>query len=155
MGILLTKPKPKLQPVLADKELSTFAALIDEVGELSEQAEPIIRRMAALQEQLKPYVAKVKELEEKANEYYADEDADEEFTPLGQKFQLKVGKKGNSRKIVDLKQVMKIMGQEAFLKVATVPLKDIDQYLSGAQKDKVINTERVKRTVKPVEKRVT
>ena len=151
MAIILKK---KLAPKLdIERPLSVNAALIDEIGEMEPEAAKLAARIKKLQDELKPFSDKEKQLEAAIPAEYAEEDDDGEFTALGNKAQIHVGKKGNERKIVDMDRVRKFLTPAVFMQVCTVPLKEVDKYLSGAQKDECITTNRVKRTLGAVETR--
>ena len=145
--MLLTIPKKQVVVPPPAELVSDFAELIDNVGKLTQESEPILKKIAALQEQLKP-LAKAKADLQKAidNLELPDDAADGE--ELGAEFKIEVGKKGSSRSIKDMPKVVELMGPELFLKVATVTLKHLDDYLTKAQRDEVVETTRTSRSYK-------
>lgn len=134
-----------------DVELvSDFADLIDRVGELRLAAAPIIAEMSKLAEKIKPLAEAEKQLQAKLDELELDPDATGQ--ELGAKFVVEFGKKGSKREIIDMGLVKKLLGTELFMQLATVKLKDIDDYMTPPQKEKVLTTERTKRSFNVVER---
>lgn len=76
-----------------------------------------------------------KEIVAHANETLADEEGLEIRTEFGD---LKIGKRGSSRVITDLKQAIKFMGRETFMRIAKIGLTDLDKYLTPEQVADVI-----------------
>lgn len=154
MAIVLTKKKvvsaPALEPEL-DVSLSEFADLIDEVGRLQEEAEKISQRIAREQEKLKPYNEAMAKLKAKIAELEVG--PDDTITENGHNYYVEAGKQGTSREITDMKKVRELLGDELFMQLATVTLKNIDDYMTPPQKAQVINEKRTSRTIK-VKKRV-
>ena len=146
-----TKPKvsdeqiEQLATAAKEVDVSPWAELVDQVGALMEEASPIIAEIAALQEKLKPLAEKKAELQKIMDDLPGD-DATHRLN--GTIFRADAGKKGNSRSIKDMALVKKFMGQDTFMKVATVKLGDIDKYLTGDQREQVTETSRTSRTVK-------
>ena len=140
MGLVILQKKV----VSAAKPMiSEFAAEIDLVGRLTEEAAPILAQIKALQNQLKPLNEARVALQAHVDAIEGDDDG--KLVETGQVYRLEIGKKGSSREISDLAAVKKIMGNELFMKVAKVTLKDLDQYLTGPQRDTVIKTSRTAR----------
>ena len=140
MGLVILKKKivADIKPMVSD-----FAAQIDEVGRLTEEAAPILAQIKALQAQLKPLTEAKAALQAHVDAIEADDD--DKLVEIGQVYRLEIGKKGSAREIKDLPGVKKMMGTELFMKVAKVTLKDLDQYLTGQQRDLVIATSRTPR----------
>ena len=67
---------------------------------------------------------------------------------LGETFKIEVGRKGSSRAITSMEKVLELMGEELFMKLATVTLKSVDDYLNPAQKAECIATTRGARSYK-------
>ena len=143
MAIVMTKPK--LQPKPAEPELSEFANLIDNLGNLSVEAARITARIKVEQERLKPYQEAMKELQAKIEALPLP--ADLVFTELGTTYKVEIGKRGSSRSIKDMALVKVLMGNDLFMKVATVTLKAIDDYLTQPQREQVIETSRSGRSL--------
>jgi len=149
--------KFKTKPKVSDEEIenlataakavpiSPYAELVDQVGALTEEAAPILEQIAALQQKLVPLSEKRAELQKVMDEMGAD---DEPLRLNGAIFRAEAGKRGTSRSIKALDLVKKFMGVETFMKVATVKLGDVDKYLTGPQREQVIETSRTGRTVK-------
>ena len=71
---MITLPKKKAAQPSTDILLSAFAAEIDRVGELTEQAEPILKEIEALQAKLKPLADAKKALAKKVDELEIGDD---------------------------------------------------------------------------------
>jgi len=142
------KVGPELKP---GEMLSDFAELIDRVGALGKEAAEIKAQIKKLQEQLKPYNDAVSELEAKLDELGGDPDQtlpDE----LGSLYRLQIGKMGTQRTVSDVKKVHAMLGDELFYQIASVKLKDIDNYLTLPQRQEVIEEQRTTRSFKVVER---
>jgi len=144
MGLVLVKKKVAVEPV---PDVSEFADQIDLFGRLSEEAEPVLAEIKKLQDKLKPLADAKKALQASIDAMPAEDD-EEKLIELGAEFRLEIGKKGSSREIKDLVAVKKLMGNELFMKVATVTLKDLDAYLTLPQRETVIETKRTSRAFK-------
>ncbi len=153
MGLIVIPKKivaaPPPQPMV-----SGFADLIDKYGQLTAEAEPIIAKITALQEQLKPLGKAKKELQTAVDTLDLEDD-DAVGDELGQVFKVEIGKKGSSRSIKDMSKVVELMGPELFLKVATVTLKNIDDYLTAPQREEVLETTRGSRSFKLIKRPVS
>jgi len=144
MGLVLVKKKVAVEPV---PDVSEFADQIDLFGRLSEEAEPVLAEIKKLQDKLKPLADAKKSLQASVDSILAEDDA-EKLIELGEEFRVEIGKKGTSREIKDIVAVKKLMGNELFMKVATVTLKDLDAYLTLPQRETVIETKRTSRGFK-------
>lgn len=153
MAIVLTKPKPQTAAALTkpiDPMLSDLAPLIDAVVALEPEALKIQARVALDLERLKPYKEAQKALDDAVQ--LMDEDDDAKWSELGTTHKIEIGKKGNSRSIKDMELVKKLMGNMLFMKVATVTLKAVDDYLNPEQKEQVLTTARTTRSVKIIKR---
>jgi hypothetical protein len=138
---LITIPKKQVSPPpAADELLSDFAEEIDRVGLLTEQAGPILKKIEELQVKLKPLAEARKALTDKIDALEIGDD--EEVVEKGANYQVEIGKRGTSREIKDLVLAKKYLGTETFMKVATITLKNIDDYLTLPQKQEVLKTKR-------------
>lgn len=146
MGLITIPKKTKLPP-LPDLLLSQFAADIDLVGKLMEDAEPVAAEIKKLQAKLKPLAEAQKALQLKLDALPLDDDI-EGHLENGIGFMAEVGKKGTGRSVKDLKLVKKHLGEELFMKLAGVTLKSLDQYLTPPQLAEVLTVERTSRSVK-------
>ena len=145
-----TPAKTPLKVVETEELLSDFADLIDRVGTLQKEAEPIAKQIKALQEKLKPLADATKELQTTLDNLDLDDDGTCE--ELGALYRVEVKAKGSSRSINDMQKVRKMLGDETFFKLATLTLKDVDSYLTPPQKEEVIDVERTKRGFKIIER---
>lgn len=112
------------------KPIQKIREIVDTLAGLSADIKELESQKSDLDTLLKKYV-ETKEL-----------DNDMDCIILGEDFQVEVGIAGSKREIVDLAKVRKILGDKAFMGIASVKLKDIDQYLSEEQQNQVINTTR-------------
>ncbi len=142
--LTITKVKSQAEPI---ELLSELAAEIDLFGQLAEEAQPILAEITALQLKLKPMADAKKALEAKIDALDVDDDC-EGHVEKGAIFEATVGKRGKSREIKDLAKVKKLIGVELFMKLATVKLGDIDNYLTPPQKAEVLKESRTAHSVK-------
>jgi hypothetical protein len=141
------KPEARRETKSPAVLLSDFAELIDAYGRLAEEAEPIAKRIRTLQEKLKPLKEAEKKLQAKIDELELDDDV-EGVLEHGAEFEVTIGKRGSARSIADMKAVRAMMGDELFMKLATVTLKDIDAYLTPPEREKVLTVARTSRSLK-------
>lgn len=130
--------------------LTPLQVQIDEVGKLQELAEPILAQIAKDQERLKPLADATKKLQEMINDHEADQDQPLEIGAA--LYRLEAGLVGKAREIIDLEKVKKMLGNETFMKLASVKLGDLDKYLTPPQLEQVLKTNRTKRTIKVIRK---
>jgi hypothetical protein len=147
---LITIPKKQVSPPPADELLSEFAEEIDRVGLLTEQAGPILKKIEDLQLKLKPLAEARKALTDKIDKMEIGDD--EELVEKGANYQVEIGKRGTSREIKDLTLAKKYLGTDTFMKVATITLKNIDDYLTLPQKQEVLKTKRTAHSHKVVKR---
>jgi hypothetical protein len=140
--IVLTKKKAAVAPALSD-----VAALIDEIGALQADFEARKKQIKALEAKQKPYQDKLLELQALIHED-DEHDPDDAFRELGEHYQADCGKQGTSRSIADIKGVQKLLGDQVFYEVCSVTLKNLDDYLTPAERDQVLTYERGYRTIK-------
>lgn len=167
MAITFTKaakpqpPKPAAQIPLtvADMEVQeqqdivTWTPLqqqIDLVGQLQLEAEAIQKRIEEDQQRLVPLNEATKKLADMIADYEAD--PDQKLQIEAALHRLDAGVVGTSRSIKDLKAVKKMLGEETFMKLASVKLGDLDKYLTPPQLEQVLKTSRTKRTIKVIRK---
>jgi hypothetical protein len=149
MPITLTKKKPAVQEVTL--VVSPLHELIDEYGRQHEEAAPVLAAIKELQEQLKPFQEAKKALEEAVlhlDQSDSDRDPYEVYTEKGAEYQVELGKQEAARSITDLKAVRDLMGDDVFMKVAKVNLKDVDNYLTLPEREAVLETKFGKREIK-------
>ena len=135
-GLLLTKEpeaSEELDGQLQDSlETSQIGLLVDEMGEdreAFELAKKIVRE----------YEAKQKKLRDLLDNRYSPDQPGE---VSGETHKCRFGAKGQERTIISIPLLVKLLGAEVFMQVATVPLKAIDKYLTGPQRDEVLSTDR-------------
>lgn len=78
------------------------------------------------------------------------EDAASEVTLRGDRHIVTLGAKPIDRKITDVNKVRELLGDEVFMKLASVTLTNIDKYISEAEQSAFIKTSLGKRRVKSV-----
>jgi hypothetical protein len=71
---------------------------------------------------------------------------------LGHLFKAEGGKRATKRYIKSLETVKKYLGAETFMKLATVTLKNCDDYLTPEQKAVALGSERGGRSVKMIKR---
>ncbi len=106
------------------------AALIDEFGDvvlLRDAFAPTERRYAQLREKLKDLLAEA--------------GADEEFTPKGERFTLRISARSIERK-VDLKAARRMLGATVFLQVCSVTIAALGNFLAKPQVEALLISER-------------
>lgn len=131
---------------VAEATLTKLQQQIDRVGQLQDDAAEIQARIKADTERLKP----LKEETIKLNQMVAEieSDPDLKLEDFGALFRLEAGAVGSSRSIKDLATVRKLLGDDLFMKLASVKLGDLDKYMTPPQLDQVLATDRTLRTVK-------
>jgi hypothetical protein len=100
---------------------------VDRIAELTAKlakAEPLEKELAKLTKELRDLTT--------------DVPAAQEVRFIGTKFDVVFGECGHTRKISDMKMVRKVMGNDAFMEVATVTLKDIDRYVAKKDQESFI-----------------
>lgn len=133
------------------EQLSPLAQQIDLVGAMQKDAEKITAQIKKLQEQLKPFKKQVELLQSMIDELDLDDDAKVE--KAGQNFIAEIGPRGNSRSITNMAAIREFLGDDLFMQLATITLKNVDDYLTPPQKEQVLKTDRTSRSVKIVPKR--
>lgn len=163
MGLTFTKKKiaeanasqsaaaASIAEKLNNKPLSGMAELIDMAGTLQTEAEAIKARIKTEQDKLKPLAAAMAELQDAVDKIDEDDDT-EGLVEFGELYKVEIGKKGTSREIADMQAVAKKLGKDVFMQVAKVTLKDIDKYLSGNEKDALLNITRTSRSLKLIKR---
>jgi hypothetical protein len=148
---LITLPK-KAKQALPETLLSSLTTEIDTVGKMLEEAEPITAQIKALQEKLKPLAKAQKDLQAKIDALEGLDDDQEGHVESGFVYMAEIGKRGTSREIKDLGKVKTLLGDETFMKLASVTLKSLDQYLTPPQLQEVLRYERTSRSVRIVKR---
>lgn len=141
----------KKKMVQAAETLNPLYAQIDLVGEQAKEAEKIAEQIKKLQDKLKPIKAEQDKLQKMIDALEIGDD--EKIIETAAKFSAEIGAKGNKREIKDLDAAKKYLGDELFMKLATITLKNLDDYLTPPQKEEVIKTSRTSRSVKIVPRR--
>ena len=107
------------------------AAVVDRLAEIA-------KKLAKLD----PLLKEKAELEKGLREAAEDVAPDEIVTFEGTDFNFVLSAQREERRITDMKMVRKLMGNETFMEVAKVTLKDIDNILSGEEREKVLESGR-------------
>ncbi|CAA2141447.1 hypothetical protein [Hyphomicrobium sp. ghe19] len=144
MVALVLKKKPAFEPVQAVK--SPLELQLDLVGSQMAEAIKINKQIKDLQAKLKPYKDEADKLQKMVDELEMGDDATDIIK--GDRFRAEIGAKGQSRSITDLPKVRKFLGDKLFMELATVTLKNIDDYLTPPQREEVLKVERTKRSLK-------
>ena len=127
------------------EEVSTESSVAQKVDQYVCRKEELKMAM----EEIKPLQKKIKELE---NEFYTITDrtpADEVVTIQGFEYVLELGKKAKNVSSIDMDRVIEILGDDKFMKLATIPVGKIRDYLSPEEQEEVLEEELSgKRTIK-------
>lgn len=132
------------------KSTSALMGLVDELADMLGKEAETLAQIKALQASLAPIKALREQIQEELDKLDLDPDAEDSIKT--DKAILTFGKKGTKREIEDMEAVRELMGDDLFIKVATVPLKAIDDYLNPEQKATVLKTSRTDRTLKVIAK---
>ena len=81
-------------------------------------------------------------------------DDDAELTERGVRYEVQIGARGKSRFIKDLVLAKKYLGTDTFMKVATITLKNVDDYLTLPQRNEVLDSKRTAHKQKLVKRAV-
>lgn len=73
--------------------------------------------------------------------------ADEKKSLVGKSFMANVGAMGEKRSVSDKEEIYKMLGHEQFMEICDLPLGKLDDYLTLAQRTKVISVEPTKRSL--------
>lgn len=141
MGTILLK-KPAAS---AAKELSEVEMLIDLVGSQHTDAAKLKKKIKDLQAELKKFSDNEAKLQKLVDDL--PNDADDQFVLRGASFRAEIGVKGSSRSISDMMAVRDMLGDKTFMELAKVNLKDIDNYLTLPQREKVLAVARTQRSI--------
>lgn len=131
--ILKNRPKVKAKAKPGSKE--ELAAMVDEIGALQGDLEIL---------QAEPVFAKAREMAEKVDELKVEFRArmdvalkpDQKTEIGGQTYVATVGMKANKVTITDVETIHSFMGKD-FYKIASVLIKDINDYLNPEQREQV------------------
>ena len=147
MGLVIIQKK---KPVVVPRpEISEFAEQIDHFGQLTADSESVLKEIKALQEKLKPLAEAKAKLQAAIDAMEIEDDYDKQVE-IGHLFKVEIGKKGSNRSIKDLALAKKLLGNETFMKVASITLKNLDDYLTPPEKEQVLKTERTSRSFKVI-----
>lgn len=141
----------KKKPALLSPTFSPLAAQIDLVGQMEKDAAKIQAQIKKLNEQLKPFKKESEKLQKMVDDLELGDDDKE--VALGDKFSIEIGPRGNKREIKDLAKAKAFLGDELFMKLASITLKNLDDYLNPIQREEVIKTDRTSRSIKIIERR--
>lgn len=136
--ILLKKPA-------TEKAFSEVELLLDLVGSHAADKAKLEKKVKDLQAEMKKYTDNEKKLQKLIDELPNGDD--EEFVLRGAAYRAEVGAKGQSRSISDLHAVRDMLGDDTFMELAKVNLKDIDNYLTLPQREKVLSISRTQRSI--------
>ena len=142
MAVTIIKPKIKDVSKIDSTEIIT-AELVDEFATLSAKLQKKLEKIKPLQNsvtvmEIGIWVA-------------VDEvvDPNQKITLTGNEHELKLGAKGRSNHITNMELAVDLLGEELFLKLANITMKDLKAYLTPEQLEQVTATKyATKRRVK-------
>ncbi len=142
MSVTIIKPKLKDESVIQTLELITpeevdeFATISAKLKRKQEKLAPLIKRVAAYEKDILGTVDDIV-------------DAAHKITLTGIDYELQLGAKGNKTSITNMELAVDFLGEELFLKIAKITMKDLQAYLTPEQLEQVTASERsTKRRVK-------
>lgn len=130
MSVLIVKPKIKDASMIDSAELVT-AELVDEFAKLS-------GKLAKKQDKIAPLVKAVAAME-KGILAAVDEvlDPSQPVNLVGDENELQVGAQGQRTSITNMALAVDLLGEELFLKLAKITMKDLQAYLTPEQLEQV------------------
>ena len=142
MAVTIIKPKIKDVSKIDSTEIIT-AELVDEFATLSAKLQKKLEKIKPLQNSVT--VMEIGIL------VAVDEvvDPSQKITLTGNEHELKLGAKGRSTHITNMELAVDLLGEELFLKLANITMKDLKAYLTPEQLEQVTATKyATKRRVK-------
>lgn len=138
------KKKTSEQDVIST--ITIIGQQVDMAGETLKEIEATKKKIKDLTQRLKTLNAEHAKLQVLVDELaIGDDDA---TVVAGAKYQVEIGPRGISRSIQDLEKAREFLGDELFMQLATITLKNLDDYLTPPQKEIVIKTDRTNRSIK-------
>lgn len=134
------------KPVQSLTSVNPLAQLVDAVGSHMADVAKVKKQIKDLQAKLKTLQEDEVRLQTAIDELPIDDEANESI--VGERFRAVIGPRGQSRSISDMGLVREMLGDELFMQIAKVNLKDVDDYMTLPQREKVITIERTKRSLK-------
>lgn len=130
MAVTIVKPKVKDVSDIDTEELVT-AELVDEFGALAAKLDKKLAKIAPLQKKVaaleKGIIAAVDEVV----------DPSQKITLTGEDYELQLGAQGLRASITDMELAVDLLGDELFLKLAKITMKDLQAYLTPEQLEQV------------------
>lgn len=142
--VLKKKQQPAFEPVIAAK--SELELQLDLVGSQMPEVAKIKKQIKDLQAKLKPFTDEAAKLQKLVDDL--DMDDDDKDIVNGDRYRAEIGPKGQSRSVKDLNKAKEFLGSELFMQLATITLKNLDDYLTPPQKEEVIEVGRSSRSLK-------
>lgn len=143
--VLKKKPVVALEPVMQAVK-SPLQLQLDVVGSQMLEVTKLTKQIKDLEAKLKPFKEEHAKLQAMVDELDLGDDATDVIN--GDRYRVEIGARGNSRSIKDLAKAKKFLGDKLFMQLATVTLKNLDDYLTPPQREEVIETNRTKRSMK-------
>ena len=136
MSVTMVKDRPKSK-AKGKKGQAAMMVMVDELGALQGdleilQAEPVFAKAREMGVRIADLS---KELRAHADDTLA---AEQKVEISGEAYVASIGEKAKKREITDIAKIHHLMGDDAFYKIATVPLKKVDDYLNPEQRAEVI-----------------
>lgn len=144
--VVLKKKMPALAVAPQAEEVDPLVQQIDLVGSQLPRVAKITKEIKALQDMLKPFKAEADKLQAMVDALEIDDDGED--VREGDRFRVEIGKRGSNRKVTSMAGIRDALGDELFMELATITLKNVDDYLTPPQKEKVLETTRTSRSIK-------
>jgi len=132
----MTAVRQKLKERTQTETQVSIESLATEYLDLETQIAKIQKKLSPLEQQ---QAALKKQIIEAAN---AALDADEELVLPINGMELKIGKRGSSRTIMDLEKAIEYLGVDTFLRVAKIGLADLDKYCRPEEIEQCVTSQR-------------
>lgn len=147
-------PVPAADPSFDTDTPIDVVELMERLGDGQAVFEAKLAQIKTLEVETKAYKADLAKLAELVSKHADNQErgADTEFVEHSAGFMLQVGKQGSTRRVINLELAMKRLGKATFFQKASIGLGVLDQYLSPAEREDVVVTERGTRTIKLVKR---
>lgn len=148
MAITLKKKAQTPEAEVSVKEAVDQSDLVEQFLANYKEIAKLAPQIKKLTDKLKPLKDMEKNLLGQIEALNTDKPEDDGYTADGVTGYIEFGPKGTERKITDIKFIQKRMGNDVFYSLAKVNLGDVDKYLTAAEREKCLKTDRTPRSHK-------